>query len=408
MRLGRLELPVPEEWKPDRTEVRIAGLISEPGALGYDALLALADAVTATGANVDEPVVPVTIDEAPGFYAVESLTVDPDEVGLSAGWLSYEARLRPVIPRRRPMILSALTQTVRSNVNGVATAYCQHAVPAEVEAFSWMPVATAVQEVRATAPGPAGGGVLYRRAVSGTGLTEARWWVDPGDYYQGGCHVVRRVGDLDVPVVGRQSLTQPWTMTNGLVEARLGGNGRLQVRWWMPVTGGWTPLVEFGIGIGGGFSFVGWVAVEITSLTAEAVTIRAQGMRPSSSGGVTGRSTLWLTLRRGSRTVLATIDTDSVPGHRLTPAVATPVTDEVFDAYQTTAPAGSDGCHWVFSAVDNFGVNTGTGVMTPEDARLTWTYGVGAYFDDGTGDTASRDATMRDFYAARSEQVQIG
>lgn len=356
--------------------------------------------------SFDEPIVPVLVEDGfSGFGRVSSVKVSAPSGSMAGAWFNYSVEVETLRPSRRPQILSALDQRVRENVNSVSSVAAQHAVPSDVEAWSWMPTATAQQETRQTAPGPAGGDVLYRRAVSGTGQTEARWLCSPEHWYQGACSVTRRVDHVDVPVVGRQSLADAWRATNGLVECWLTSTGRLSVRWWMP-SGGWTPTTSFLLGSGGGFSFAGWRGVEVDSMTAQRVKLRAQGVRAQ------GRTSLYVTLHRGSRTVSVTIDTDSVPGHSVKPDPAEAVTEAGtpgWHVYQTTADAGSDDCHWLITAADNFDVNTTTGQVDPDNALApTWSFGISAYFTGASGDTGDREMTARDWYATRSEQVQIG
>lgn len=400
-------MPPAELWRPGRDEVRVGGLLSEPAdELPPEALVALSEALTAMEGNVDEPVVPVVFDEQPGYYRVSSMRVSPDAVGLAVGWAEWEATLVPVAAGRRPTITSALDQRPRTNSHSISTVACQHAVPAAVDGWSWVPAASpAQQETRQTAPGPAGGDVLCRRAASASGLTTARWWCPPEHYWAGACHVVRRVAvdgrpGLDVPVVGRSVVHGPWRMGNGLVECWLTSSGRLAVRWWLP-SGQWSPTTEFVVEQGGGFAFTSWRAVEVTHMSAQQVTVRAQGVRAQ------GRSTLWLTVRRGSRVVVCTIDTDTVPGHAVRPATPTTVANDGLG--HVYLPTGGSGLGWFIAAPDAFGYDLPTGRVTPANALApTWSWGIGAWVSGEAGDTGSRSQTVRDYYASRTEQVTVG
>lgn len=372
-----------------------------------DELLAAREQLVNHVGNRDEPVIPVTWDDDPsvdGYYRLDDVSLSTIPTSYSTGRLAWRGRLVPVRAFRRPEIVSALTSTVRTNENGLTVGAPVHAVPNGVEQWTWLPGVTAQQELRPTAPGPSGGGVLYRRVATGTGQTVARWLCPPEAWYRGSCAVTKLAGANQVPVVGRGDILTGWRAQNGLVRFWLATNGRLNVQWWMP-SGRWTPPVAFNVA-----GFNGWSGVEITTNGPHQVTIRAQGNRST----VQGRTTLWLTIYRGSRTISMTTDTDIFTGHAITPTGAnTAVTDNTTDATLTTATADTDGMHWVVTASDDFTVNTTTGKVEPDASPIPlWSFGLSAYFDTAfvpaAADSNSLSWTMRDWYATRIESVVVG
>lgn len=401
MRVGRLVLPEPDLWEPrGRDEVVFSGLVAEPGDHGEDGLLALERALGGLVDNVDEPVVPVVSEVGSGYFEVLDVVVDPGEVGLAAGWLEHQVTLARVDNAGAPVVTSALLGHVRSNVNGVTDAAFHHSVAAGYDVHSWLPTGTAQAEERPTAPGPAAGGVAYRRVTDGSGPTAAKYAVAPDRWYRGGCHVETLAGGRWVPVVGRRSLAQPWRVGNGLVRVTLveGGvtPGRVRIEWWRSDGQGWVTQ-DFGLRTGG-FDATAWRSVEVTQLAAHTVTIRAQSARTQ------GRTTLTMTLRRGDRTVACSLDTDALGDHRVSVLPAAAVTDAVYHAHPPSAGTGN--LVWVFAAADNFAVDTGAGIFTPENPiAQQWSFGLGAYFQGASGDSGSRDQTVRNWYATQNETV---
>lgn len=403
--IGRVrfeEGDAPESWDVDDD-----GSVSIAGDLARDTLpelLAARAQLVGMVDNPDEPVVPVTWSMDPsvdGYYVVSRVQVSAEAVDYAAKVLPFDLELRPVKAHRLPEVVSTISTVLRQNPHSVSTTAPIHAVPAGSLSWSWMPNGTAQQETRATAPGPSGGDVEYRRVAAADASSVARWFCPPAEWYAGSCAVEQKAGEW-VPVVGRQALNHPWRVTNGLVRFTLADSGRLSVEWWDPAGSGWSETVEFGIGRGGGFDFDGWHGAEVTMLAPHQVTLRAQGDRTH------GRTTIWLTIRRGSRTIAVTVNTDSVPDHRVQPVPSAAVTDNGgWHAY--SGEIGDADLRWLIAVAVEADITTGTGVIEPDSGFVpNWSFGISAWFTGATGDSGSRDQTARDYFAAQAEVVQVG
>lgn len=414
-RIGRLVLDGrPATYQHATGEIELTGWIYADGLAEVEYLrrefVALAEAA-------DEPVMPVLIEDGwSGMARVTSASTAHVGGSMLGGMVTYEITVAPVA---RPEVVSALSSSVRGNDHVLLFGSPSHAVPAGYDMWSWLPTGTAVEATRTTG-GQAAGNVAYRRVTNGAGQSTARWICPPERWYAGGCHVEEHHGARWLPVVGRRTLRNPWRIGNGLVRVTLveGGSsaGRLRVEWYRTNSDQWTPAQEWGVGSGGGFAFTAWNSVEVVENAPHRVLLRARGQYTH------GYTTLWITLRRGSRLVDGSVDTANLPGHRVitlpalaaggvtaAPAAGAGEGNLGWHAYLSADVADSGGLRWVFTGSDNFGYGTGTGLFLPENNLAgQWSWGINAYFTSAAGDSGDRVQTAREWFTPRHETVRVG
>lgn len=407
MRAGRLTLPGQVEVHDITGDtVTVAGVVD---AQNLDHLLALRQAAAGMVDNPDEPVVPVVV---PGGWRGFARTAEVSLAPLSGrdGIGRYAFSFERVSNEAAPLVTVGLLGHPQDP--GPASPVYAHCVPAGYDLHSWVPGEAGSNQTRATADGFAVGGVRYRRlGGAGVGATTARYAVAPEFWWRGACHVEALAGGEWVQVVGRRSLPEgPWRVSNGLVRASLTATGLIRVEWWRADGGGWTTAREFAVDV---FAeqVPRWGSVEVVSLSAREVVIRAQAYRPQ------GRTTLTMTIKRGLRHIWCSLDTESHGsgidyGYALRPQPPTSVTyDETNQHVWTT---GANGLGWMMasSMARSSGGDLTTGRFAPFSLAIAfrrWSFGIAGWFTGtgASGDTASRDATFRLYYGSQSQSEVI-
>jgi hypothetical protein len=410
LHLGRITLPEPTSWaSTGDLQVTVTGSYRASsvtdGLVRRDQLLGMVD-------NLDEPVIPVVMDNEPrvtGYYRVIGASFDTDIfTRLSGNLYDYRVDLERVAGFTQPAFESVLIGALLTNGVG--------AVAGDMMGFHVIPA----NSLELSADG--GWGSFYFRS-SADGLlqyyqptllkTSAHFALAPANFYIGAATFEQ--GAVLQPVVGRL-LTQPspasWRLSNGLVRVtpNVGTPGVLDVSFYSgSVWSGTKSFILLGSVSAG--ALTGFTSVTVLRNSVEEVVIRLGAIV-----GVAGWGRLYidLSLRRGDFLVRGYLTSDLTEKWQIrvfTAEAATAITYGAVTLGNIRATVNDpDGNRYVLITDQTAGPVSDlvNGRLTQNVSSMTFDFGIGSAIGGSFAVTPGRPQDLAQQYiAAQSESQRV-
>lgn len=340
--------------------------------------------------NARGSVLPVTFTDKPernGYAQVQSVTANLVEYAGDVVTTTWQIQLDRVGYEADTDLQSRLTGVARLN-DFALSGERWHAPP--IGHYAYHTGTTSPSTMTRT--GADGAMTVYRNVPSGVA---PRWGCSPGDYLNGRVRVLD--GPAELEGVEHTIVPDNWSLSNALVNVTPGASGTLDVQ---AYTGGAWHSKEWDVSNGSTLAASGWSAATLLRNDPEMCVLRLVG------GTQPGRTTLDLTLRRGSRFVEGYLQ------HTSSATLAVFLHDAETNAstsasgYNTATNNDADGNRYACGSARTFTTHANGGISKAAATTLDFWLGVVA----GGGSAVSGDAAtdLRNMYVACLPEIVYG
>lgn len=335
-------------------------------------------------------VLPVTFTDKPergGYFQVQSVTADLVEYPGDMVTTSWQIHLDRIGYEADTDLQSRLTGVARLNDFSLSGERW-HAPP--IGHYAYHTGTTSPSTMTRT--GADGDMTLYRSVPSGI---SPRWGCAPGDYLAGRVRVLD--GTVELEGTDHTIDAGDWSLSNALVNVTPGGSGTLDIQ---AYTGGAWHSKQWTVSNGSAIPASGWSAATLLRNDPEMAVLRLVG------GTQPGRTTLDLTLRRGSRFVEGYLQHTSSVTLAVHLTAAETNANTAASGYNTATNNDADGNRYACGSARTFTTHANGGVSKATATSLDfWAGAVAAGGSAVSGDAAT---DLRNMYIACLPELVYG